>query len=267
MRKILPTLQLSFAAAVACPADVTMYNNYLSNGSIGVFERNTNCWAYGIDLSCAAVWSSTYSNYHSATLISPRHVLGAKHAEPSVNACLVFQSADGSTFTNRVVSQRVPVQSSDIVIGRLEDEMPQQFHPAKILPANYADYIGTGVGLPVLFFDQEGKALVREIANMEWHYVYQQYDSINVRFRVPKTEGRLPLYEDLEGGDSGRPVFFVVGGDVVLLGAWWHGGAGDVPALHHYATEIQNAMDFLCPGYSLEYLDTSVFTPLGQSEP
>ncbi len=266
---LLAALGVSPAVADSSPIDAfaPLYNNYLANGAIGVFERNTNCWAYGLNLSCAAVWNSASANHHLATLISPRHVLGSRHATPSVDSRLVFESSDGYTFTNRVVDLRVPVLSSDIIIGLLESEMPSQFHPAKILPANYADYIGTAVGLPVLAFDQEGKALVREISDMEWHFVSPERDSINVRFRSPNNEGRLALYEDLIIGDSGRPVFFVAGNDVVLLGAWWHGDAGDAPALHHYATEIQAAMDFLCPGYSLEYLDASAFTSLDRSEP
>ena len=256
-------MTLSPVWAASSPVDTIapLHNNYLANGAIGVFERNTNCWAYGIDLSCAAVWNSASANRHLATLVSPRHVLGAWHAKPQVNSRYVFQAQDGSVFTNKLQSL-AGNETNDLVVCLLENAMPPQFHPAKILPSDYTNYIGTAVGLPVLSFDLKGKALVREIADMEWHFIQPPYDSINVRFRSPKIGGRVSLYENLEIGDSGRPVFFVVGNEVVLLGVWWHGGAGDVPALHHHAVEIQNLMDALCPGYALSFLNLTSFAPL-----
>ena len=43
--------------------------------------------------------------------------------------------------------------------------LPPEVAPAKILPPDWRDHLGTGEGLPAVSLDQEGKILVSEIAD------------------------------------------------------------------------------------------------------
>ena len=55
------------------------------------------------------------------------------------------------------------------------------------------------------------------------------------------------------------PRFLLVGNQLVLLHVMWRGGRGSGTLLSHYATEIQRAMNQLCPGYALDFFDCSAF--------
>ena len=53
-------------------------------------------------------------------------------------------------------------------------------------------------------------------------------------------------------GDSGNPVFLLVGKEPVLVYCLHTGGGGGGPAVHALRIAIQAAMDALAPGYRLE---------------
>jgi hypothetical protein len=246
-----------------------LYNNYISNGNAGIFERNANCWAYEIDLSCTAVWRTpaTPHNVHLGTLISPRHVLASDHASTPTNNCFVFQSMDGLVVTNHILAMS-PKIGGDISVYLLQDEMPTNFPPAKVLPADYADYIGTGVGLPVLATDQDGKALVYDISAMEWMDTRYPDEGWKTTYRISENASRAQFHEEMIEGDSGRPIFFLCGADIVLVGAMWKGhGYERSPATFLYWNDIQAAMNNLStrhkvPEYSLHFFDLSPYNTL-----
>ncbi len=246
-----------------------LYNNYISNGNAGIFERNANCWAYEIDLSCTAVWRTpaTPHNVHLGTLISPRHVLASDHASTPTNNCFVFQSMDGLVVTNHILGMS-PKIGGDISVYLLQDEMPTNFPPAKVLPADYAEYIGTGVGLPVLATDQDGKALVYDISAMEWMDTRYPDEGWKTTYRISENASRAQFHEEMIEGDSGRPIFFLCGADIVLVGAMWKGhGYERSPATFLYWNDIQAAMNNLStrhkvPEYSLHFFDLSPYNTL-----
>ena len=245
-------------AAAAKP----IYNNYISNARNGIFERNTNCWAYGIDLSCASIWHSgtEKNNWGPATLISPRHALGAAHASPQTGMAYIWQAMDGTLYT-RTITATNALPGTDIVICLLNAEIPTNaIAPAKILPQDYADYIGTGKLLPVLATDQEAKALVYEIDTMEKFFPQQGW---KLAYKRALEEQRLMLYEEAIIGDSGRPLFCIVDGEIGFLGAFWNGySTPRSSTVVHSAELIQEAMNSLCSGYLLQVLDISEYCVL-----
>ena len=252
-----------------------MYNNYTNNGAVGIFEKNTNCLAHGINLSCASVWHVDgpsqehpgWQHYKQPiTLISPRHAIGAWHARPEVGWHYVFQALDGTMVTNKVTGVR-GTDNKDILVCLLKDEMPSSFTPAKILPPNYQYYIGTGILLPTLSLDQENKALVYEVSDMEWVYWKKPEEGVKILFQRPTSGTRNVLYEELIGGDSGRPSYYIIGSQAVLLCAWWHGGNGDAPNIANYTTDIQMAMNALsisnsAPQFLLTFFNLTTFPVL-----
>ena len=146
--------------------------------------------------------------------------------------------------------------------------MPTAFIPAKCLKQNYADYIGSGIGLPVLATDQEGKALVYDISSMKWISSTYPEEGWKTRYKIPGNANRSTLHEEAIEGDSGRPVFFVCGTEVILLGAFWKGyGQEATPATVLYLDDVQTAMNELsiansAPQYSLQLFDMSPYDPI-----
>ena len=242
-------------AALAKP----MYNNYVANGAQGIFERNTDCWAYGIDLSCTAIWKTNGErNKRCVTLISPRHVLGATHFGPRPGHSYTFQSMNGTTFTRSIVATNC-LSDTDIVIGLLDSEIPPDvIAPAKLLPPNYPDFIKTGRYLPVVAMDQEKKALVYEVKDLNATPSPTTFDS-------PSQTARSPFYEEAIVGDSGHPLFLVINTDAVLLGSFWTGfNSPGTPETAVFHEQIQAAMDLLARGYSLTFFDFCAVATSGE---
>ena len=241
-----------------------LYNNYIANGNAGIFERNTNCWAQGIDSSFFSIWNtSDFGNWRVVTAISPRHVLIANHAAFNFNWNFVFQAPDGAVYTNRITSTR-SIAESDIKIGLLETALPSVIVPAKILPSDYHSYIHSGKYLPVLTTNQGGKALVYDFSQMG---AYETGYGWMSKYIIPSDEIRHQYYEEAALGDSGRPLFFMVEDDLVLIGSfWWGYGTPSSSSMVLFSEEVQSAMDELCPGYSLNTFNLSQYQPLLNEE-
>lgn len=211
--------------------------------------RNTECWAYGLDLSCASPWNNAWlgGNRKTGTLISSRHIVYAHHYDISNGTILYYVGTNGVVYTTRIVNS-LRVGQTDIRIGLLQDDMNFNCVPAKILPSNFGDYIGNGYGIPVISFDQEEKALVQEVGSM----------GRNISFHAPTVGGaRHQFYEEIVTFDSSNPSFLLIDDQPVLLCTFL--SATDGPSLSFYAEAIQQTMDSLCAGYELQEVDLTQY--------
>jgi hypothetical protein len=120
--------------------------------------------------------------------------------------------------------------------------------PAKILPQNYPNYIRSAKRLPVVTFDQEEKLIVADISELKEYQKRNEHTGA----LYPVDSTRLSFYENVVSGDSGNPRFLIIDRQLVLVSVLYLGGVGSGYFISHYATEIQRAMDNLCPGYQLE---------------
>lgn len=111
----------------------------------------------------------------------------------------------------------------------------------------------------MLVNDQEGNAMVVNVLSLERYDKDHNCIATGIK---PTTVPREAFFEYLVHGDSGRPLFFVLETNIVLIGTFWSGGAGSCPWTTHYLEDIQNRMDSLLSGYSLEILDLSTYLPL-----
>ena len=68
-------MTLVSAVSMADTSSLDKFVDYLDNGTSGVFILNTNCWAYGIDLSCASPWNSRWESQQAGTALTKRHLL------------------------------------------------------------------------------------------------------------------------------------------------------------------------------------------------
>ena len=226
--------------------------------------RNTDCWAYGIDLTCASPWNSRNGNRRTLTLVTPRHALGTPHYALAVGDTVRFVGLDNTSITRTIIGRRIspdysgPVfYNSDICIYTLDSDVPSGFTFAKVLPTDWIDYIPTGIKeMPVLYLDQEEKALVADAYqfNVDRFYLV----------KPPNTSPRLPFYETLIQGDSGNPMFFIVNGEPVLLTVFTFANAGTFTTpnmgLINQMIEDSDLNAGITPtGYSLTTCDLSPF--------
>ena len=134
------------------------------------------------------------------------------------------------------------------MIGALDYEVTPNIHPAKILPDDYAKYIGDGKGLPIVTFNQREQAYLSQLNCITSNHVSN----------VSATNGNWKaLGGKIIVGDSGNPAFLLIGNEPILLYCLHTGGVGHGPSVFHHRKEIQQAMDDLCPGYKLEAFDFS----------
>ena len=220
------------------------YVDYAANGGRGVFVENPDFWARGIDFSCASPWNSQDGGQRAGTAVSARHIVFAHHFPLQVGAHITFVGNDGRTVKRRLDNAK-RVGGSDLAVGLLDEDLPKTVKPAYVLPNDFTNYVGYANDFPVVVFDQEEKALVREIPS-----VYRGTHGVQ-SLRKPKGELRRRFYEDIVGGDCGDPAFLVARGGVIFL-ATIDSVTGASPSVFMLRKEIQRAMDDLMSGYRLE---------------
>ncbi|MDD2797353.1 MAG: T9SS type A sorting domain-containing protein [Bacteroidales bacterium] len=196
------------------------------------FVRNPNCWASNLDLTCISPSNKSSGNLRAGTLITKRHVILAAHFNLKTNDSIYFVTYDNVTVGRKITGYRVNTDfntnSPDIEILTLDSDVPETIVPCMFLPSNYANYIANdGDGLPVLYTDQEEKALVADLWDINSAKMYD--------LQVPITSNRKALNEAVISGDSGDPIFLVLNGKLVIVGCFTWGGAGSGNSLTYYA--------------------------------
>ena len=141
------------------------------------------------------------------------------------------------------------------------------------MPLDFAEYISIGKLLPVMQFDYDEHGVVYEITSDLPVPGSVQMAEARVCTWKPQSAIRQLFYENIVIGDSGNPMFLIIGNDAVLLGAA-HVGNGYVsdgvyvgsghPFLTYYASEVQTAMDALATGYNLRFYDFSTYRRLDE---
>ena len=227
----------------ACRA-LSRYVDYVANGEHGVFIENPDFWAKGIDFSCVSPWNSHGRQCRAGTAVSARHVVFAHHFPIQVGAYITFVDNDGRTVKRRLDNVK-RVGDSDLAVGLLDVDLPKTVKPAYVLPKDFTNYVGYANAFPVVVFDQEEKALIREIPS-----VYRVASAVQ-SLRKPKGELRRRFYEKIMEGDCGDPAFLVVRGGVILL-ATIDSVTGASPSVFVLCEGVQRAMDELMPGYRLK---------------
>lgn len=195
-------------------ASVSRFNDFHVNGSNGVFSANSGFWLGDVDVSCASVWhSGELPGEKPATLITRRHVILSRHWYVE-NGLYTFCDTNGLVVARSLISTRDV--SDDIRIGRLDEPLPESFTPVKILPADFADYLVTGKYLPAVSISQDKDATILELLDLNCtasgHNRYGATSSTNLVSRQ-----RCVIRAAARDGNSGTPVFLLVGNELVFL--------------------------------------------------
>lgn len=216
----------------------------------GTYLRNSGCWGATINTTPISVWNSTGVAQRGGILISPRHVLFAKHWMPTTQAVIRFV-ADNDALVERTVSAVENLSGADLSVALLDSDVPSSITFAKVLPKDWRQKIPdvAGFAIPCVWVDPDKKLLVVDLAALE-------ADQFSMAAGVEPTHSQRAIrYENVVSGDSGCAVCLVADGALVALTCWTFGGAGSGSSIAFYSNEINDAMTSLGGGYQLTSLD------------
>ncbi len=223
---------------------------------------NTNCWAASLDFTGVSWWPYGHTNGGGLTCISPRHAVSSWHGgtTPAVDDDITWIAADGTRVTRTVRGRQRVLDSSgsgiDIGVTYYNGNLPTHY---KVLPVGWADLldaIPTSATLnpmegviatrpPMITLNRNRLAMVHE----GWITDHLTIKSVTHNPGTPPLDWRYTMsgYRNLydndtatEGGDSGKPIFILLSGELVLLGC--HSSATIAKHVGGYGEQVNTAM-------------------------
>ncbi len=167
-------------------------------------------WTRSIDISGVA-----FDSDRTATLITPRHIVMAKHFARAVLAPVIFHDRSGKRLERKIIGL-APGQG-DVVVGLLDEAVPSNY-TSYPLPDSSSD-IQSLVDRPVIVSDQKRLLFVHLVAGV---------GGGGISFKQDESD-RYGWGKNLVVGDSGNPSFLIVGKQLVLVETHSTGGPGAGP--------------------------------------
>lgn len=211
--------------------------------------RNAGCWI------SPALFAASSLNQPRVHALTPWICVGSEHYYRNIGNTVTFLGTDGVQYT-RTIANVVNVgpantldgYDTDIRLYLLDSALPAQVPPYKVMPKGWnPTYIrNLNYGVPVIYMDQESKALVADF-----------YSSAGFNyFRTPANSQRAVFYEPLIGGDSSNGAWLMVNGEPALVTTWTFAGPSG-PDYDAQFDAINTAMNGLRTGEALTAVDLS----------
>jgi hypothetical protein len=201
-------------------------------------HRNSNLannWTRGMDMS-----GVSFDNSRTATLITPRHVVMAKHYARNAAAHVIFHDRKGKRVQRKLIGFYPGL--GDVVVGLLDEPVPSNYTSYPLPTANTvgADLIGKFV----IVTDQHRKLFVHQVASVSGGGIAFRHDP-------NQTHG---WSKNLIFGDSGNPSFVISGSELVLIETHTTGGPGAGPYFGDPAVQqsIREAVKKLDPNFQIK---------------
>jgi hypothetical protein len=191
-------------------------------------------WTRGMDMS-----GVSFDDTRTATLITPRHVVMAKHYARPAAAPVVFHDRSGKRIERKLIGFSSCV--GDVIVGLLDEPVPSNYRPYP-LPAAGAEASAL-IGRPVIVSDQKRNLFVHLISGFGNGTIALKHDPAE----------RYGWSKNLVGGDSGNPSFLIVGSELVLIETHTTGGPGAGPYYGDPAVQqsVRQAVQKLDPAHHI----------------
>lgn len=193
------------------------------------YVRNTSFFlnSHVEALTCASPWNSVQGKNRAGTAITKRHAVLANHYNYGAGTTVRFIASDNSVITRTVVQASRIFQNgvrTDVWMVLLDSDLPASITPCKLFPSGYDTYLPAGADassyaatdIPLLSLNQEEKGIVLDFRK-HGYPLEEPY----VLYNTPTLADRLNFYEPIISGDSGNPVFAVIGSELWLLSTFW----------------------------------------------
>ena len=241
--------------------------------STPTYLRNTSFLlqaTHAAALTCASPWNDAGLVKRAGTAVTKRHVLLANHVSYGIGTTVRFVAADNTVVDRSVVQAGRIFQDgvgTDAWMVLLDSDLPVSITPCKLFPADYATYLPAGADsfnyaandVPLLSLDQEEKAVLLDVISES-----ASSSTSTFIYGAPTLADRVAFYEPIIAGDSGNPVFAVIGTELWLLSTLF--GAGSGPFLGALAAELDAMITTLdtaeadITGYTVTQGDLSSYT-------
>lgn len=191
-------------------------------------------WVSGMDMS-----GVSFNEAQTATLITARHVVMAKHYQRAKGGQIIFHNRAGKIL-KRLIIQREDA-AGDVTVGLLSQAVPAAYHPYA-LPTPKASYQEL-IGRPVIVSDQNRRLFIHQIAHVNGGSISFQQDAAK----------KYGWGKNLIVGDSGNPSFVISGNELVLIETHTFGGPGAGPFYGDPAIQasIRSAVQKLDSAYQI----------------
>jgi hypothetical protein len=245
------TSAMTVTANASMLTSFTDPNGVLEGGGFNA-PRSESFWAKDIDFTSVSVWnnrgavlpSETLVDYRvrGATAITKRHIIMAKHYKLETSDVVYFVDPDG-TWVSRTISAIADHASKDITVGILNEELPENISFSKVAPSNineffkrdYLDFITQYYRPIVAGFDFE-KKLTLNLLTAANSLTLKETVYFSSPYSLPEPYDNLA--EAVIGGDSGNPLFIMIGGEAILLTSYRTTLQG--PSYANYISDIND---------------------------
>jgi hypothetical protein len=263
-------------------------NDFVNAESIGncavavqnPFTHNTSCWAADLDFTGVSPWNSEALTTRSATLITRKHILQARHWSYWIpGTTVIFVDKDENVYRRYVVNA-LDLYPHDCHIWELDSELPSSIKHYAMLPTNTWKYVSYNyLFRPLAWCTQDrgfyatsvnimngyknegseaanaisGASLIGNINYLAYESCHTQMNDTSLTFN---TQNHNDYFTALRSGDSGGPMFVFLDNEPVLYAL---GSSTPVQSLPD--TDYNQVVEFLSP-YALEYKDLSGYTQI-----
>jgi hypothetical protein len=184
---------------------------------------NTNLWGGG---GASVNWTTIghYEGQHGTATskfaaITKRHAISTEHNALTIEIddTIKWIAADGTIVTRTIVDSQENISSEistdSFRVFYLDSDLPSTINRCPLMAEM------TAVGTPVVRLDLERHASIGEVSST----------GSQLGLREPLDETRDLYYEALISGDSGSPMFFLVGTQLIYATSAVFGGGGSGP--------------------------------------
>jgi hypothetical protein len=181
-------------------------------------------------------------------LITKRHIVYANHFGLPIldgGTPMLFVDSQGGLLERRVIASAAEPEG-DIAIGLLDSDVPDTIRIAPVLPPDFEKHLGFHRPFLVVTLDQEDKASVQQCNSLSAGF---STNTLVENYVAPEYKRLSAWSEKIVIGDSGNPVFAIIGNELVLIGCWW--GAFFGPHVGGRAAQVNKMIAQLAPGYAL----------------